>query len=134
MPCGNRMTWCQYGTASTRARTSAAVRSGMGGFYVVLLLWLVSRGSERPRPRALTPVPSPAPSQPPSPGEGNPVGAVLLVSLVLIVLAVLVVLSCFSPSSPGVGGGEGAGEEGRGDEGLGRRIGGGATRPALPSP
>jgi UDP-N-acetylglucosamine 2-epimerase (non-hydrolysing) len=28
--------------------------------------------------------------------------------------------SCFSPSSPGEGGGEGAGEEGRGDEGLGR--------------
>ena len=30
------------------------------------------------------------------------------------------------PSSPGVGGGEGAGEEGRGDEGLGR----GPLRPA----
>ncbi|HEV7507632.1 MAG TPA: UDP-N-acetylglucosamine 2-epimerase (non-hydrolyzing) [Thermoanaerobaculia bacterium] len=28
--------------------------------------------------------------------------------------------ACFSPSSPGEGGGEGAGEEGRGDEGLGR--------------
>ncbi|HEV7508755.1 MAG TPA: DNA alkylation repair protein [Thermoanaerobaculia bacterium] len=28
--------------------------------------------------------------------------------------------SCLSPSSPGEGGGEGAGEEGRGDEGLGR--------------
>src|SRR5947199_6901489 len=27
--------------------------------------------------------------------------------------------SCWSPSSPGEGGGEGAGEEGRGDEGLG---------------
>ncbi|MBW8876719.1 MAG: KpsF/GutQ family sugar-phosphate isomerase [Acidobacteria bacterium] len=59
--------------------------------------------SELPHPRALTPGPSPAPSHPPSPGEGNPVEAV-----------------CFSPSSPGEGGWEGAGEEGRGDEGLGK--------------
>ena len=63
----------------------------------------VNSASEIPRPKTLTPVPSPAPSQPPTPGEGNPVEAVLLVSL-------------FSRC----GGWEGAGEEGRGDEGLGR--------------
>jgi len=56
-----------------------------------------------PHPEALTPDPSPAPSQPPTPGEGKSVGAVLQVSL-------------FSRC----GGWEGAGEEGRGDEGLGR--------------
>jgi K+-transporting ATPase ATPase C chain len=59
--------------------------------------------SLRPHPETLTPDPSPAPTQPPTPGEGNPVGAVLLFSL-------------FSRC----GGWEGAGEEGRGDEGLGR--------------
>src|SRR5436305_14970292 len=79
----------------------------------------VTASQSAPGPRALTPVPSPAPTQPPSPGEGDPVGAVLPVSPVLGVLAVLGVLSCLSPSSPGEGGWEGAGEEGRGDEGLG---------------
>ncbi|MBW8877308.1 MAG: hypothetical protein JF614_20275 [Acidobacteria bacterium] len=55
-----------------------------------------------PRPRALTPVPSPAHSHPPPRERGTRLER-----------------SCWSPSSPGEGGGEGAGEEGRGDEGLG---------------
>ena len=49
------------------------------------------------------PAPSPAPSQPPSPGEGERRRKAS---------------SGSSPSSPGEGGWEGAGEEGRGDEGL----------------
>src|SRR5436305_15016664 len=102
MPCGNRMTWRQYGTASTRARTSAAVRSGMGGFYVVLLLWLVSRGSERPArgPSPLSPLPPPP--NPPHRERGTRLEPSCW-SLVPIVLAVLVVLSCFSPFSTGEG-------------------------------
>jgi dTDP-4-dehydrorhamnose 3,5-epimerase len=55
--------------------------------------------SQNPHP--LTP--SPAPSHPPTPGEGEKNRKTSA--------------GC-SPSSPGVGGWEGAGEEGRGDEGL----------------
>ncbi|HSS75133.1 MAG TPA: zinc ABC transporter substrate-binding protein [Thermoanaerobaculia bacterium] len=62
----------------------------------------VNSASEIPRPKTLTPDPSPAPSRPPTPGEGNPVGAASQVSL-------------FSRG----GGWEGAGEEGWGDEGFG---------------
>src|ERR1700681_775495 len=65
----------------------------------------------RPRPSPLSPLPT-TPS--PSPGEGSPAGVFLRFSLFLVVLA-----GC-SPSSPGEGGWAGAGEEGRGDEGLGR--------------
>src|SRR5436309_2112050 len=72
MPCGNRMTWCQYGTASTRARTSAAVRSGMGGFYVVLLLWLVSRWLRAPPPEGPRPCPLSRPLPTPLTGRGEP--------------------------------------------------------------
>src|ERR1700681_1279590 len=80
-------------------------------------------GSERPRPR---PSPLPSPDHPILlPGRGDPAGAFLLFSFVLVVLAVLT--GC-SPSSPGVGCWEGAGEEGRGDEGLGRGGGGGRGR------
>ncbi len=61
-----------------------------------------SRRSRLPRPRTLTPIPSPAPSHPPHRERGTQ----------------LEQPGC-SPSSPGEGGGEGAGEEGRGDEGLG---------------
>ncbi|HEX3555444.1 MAG TPA: efflux RND transporter permease subunit, partial [Thermoanaerobaculia bacterium] len=62
-----------------------------------------SRGSRRPRPRPSPPTPSPAPSHPPHRERGTRLE-----------------LSRWSPSSPGEGGWEGAGEEGRGDEGLGR--------------
>ena len=55
-----------------------------------------------PRPKTLTPDPSPAPSHPPHRERGTRLE-----------------LFCLSPSSPGEGGGEGAGEEGRGDEGFG---------------
>ncbi len=58
--------------------------------------------AQRPRPGTLTPDPSPAPSHPPHRERGTRLER-----------------CCLSPSSPGVGGGEGAGEEGRGDEGLG---------------
>src|SRR3954454_6651135 len=54
-----------------------------------------------PPPEAPHPCPSPAPSAPPTPGEGSRLERF-----------------CFSPSSPGEGGAEGAGEEGWGDEGL----------------
>src|SRR5436305_6420546 len=60
----------------------------------------LSLASERPHPRALTPVPSPAHAPRERGTRLEP--------------------SCWSPSSPGEGGWEGAGEEGRGDEGLGR--------------
>ncbi|MFY9822632.1 MAG: amino acid adenylation domain-containing protein, partial [Thermoanaerobaculia bacterium] len=58
--------------------------------------------SEDPPPKTLTPAPLPT-TPSPSPGEGSRLERF-----------------CFSPSSPGEGGWEGAGEEGRGDEGLGR--------------
>ena len=58
-----------------------------------------------PSGRTLTPGPSPFPSRPPSQGEGNPRPFVIQPFLL-------------SPSSPGVGGWEGTGEERRGDEGL----------------
>src|SRR5436305_2195145 len=60
-----------------------------------------------PHPGALTPVPSPAPSHPPPRERGTRLEG-----------------SGWSPSSPGEGGGEGTGEEGRGDEGLGRGMAG----------
>jgi len=74
-----------------------------------LLAAVATFASERPRPRALTPVPSPAPTHPPLRERGTRLER-----------------SCWSPSSPGEGGWEGAGEEGRGDEGLGRIAGIGA--------
>src|SRR5436305_1462079 len=62
-----------------------------------------SSASERPRPKPSPPTPSPAPSHPPPRERGTRLEP-----------------SYWSPSSPGEGGWEGAGEEGRGDEGLGR--------------
>jgi len=62
-----------------------------------------SRRSRRPRPGPSPPTPSPAPSHPPHRERGTRLE-----------------LSGWSPSSPGEGGWEGAGEEGRGDDGLGR--------------
>jgi mevalonate kinase len=59
---------------------------------------------ELPHPEALTPWPPLPPPPTPLTGRGG----------------IRLERSCFSPSSPGEGGGEGAGEEGRGDEGLGR--------------
>jgi hypothetical protein len=83
-------------------------------------------GREGPPPKTLTPALS-RPLPPPHTGRGGTPGAFLFCSLfsrlgggrwakrvgVMRGLAV-------SPSSPGVGDWEGAGEEGRGDEGLGR--------------
>ncbi len=59
--------------------------------------------SDFPRPETLTPAPLPPPPNPPHRERG-----------------VRLEPPRRSPSSPGVGGWEGAGEEGRGDEGLGR--------------
>ncbi|MBW8875225.1 MAG: efflux RND transporter permease subunit [Acidobacteria bacterium] len=61
-----------------------------------------SRRSRRPRPGPSPPTPSPAPSHPPHRERGTRLER-----------------SGWSPSSPGEGGWEEAGEEGRGDEGLG---------------
>ena len=70
---------------------------------------------QRPHPEALTPWPPLPPPPTPLTGRGG----------------TRLERSCFSPSSPGEGGWEGAGEEGRGDEGLGRGNAVEATLPGL---
>ena|GEM_PF-436927 len=87
----------------TRALSEAL--GGRGSMEQSALQGEADSACERPRPKTLTPDPSPAPSQPPTPGEGNPVGAASQVSL-------------FSRC----GGWEGAGEEGWGDEGFGWAV------------
>jgi N-acetylglucosaminyl-diphospho-decaprenol L-rhamnosyltransferase len=86
-----------------RPRRARSRREALAGLLSLLAGVLASDfTSERPRPRTLTPDPSPAPSHPPHRERGTRLEP-----------------PRWSPSSPGVGGVEGAGEEGRGDEGLG---------------
>src|SRR3954452_23605845 len=114
--------------------TSARVKRAK---ILIALLCTGSLQASCPSPPQLPPAqdphpcPSPAPSAPPSPGEGYPWGVFALLPLLPVGGRAMGEEgwgdegSCWSPSSPGVGGAEGAGEEGRGDEGLGwgRRLG-----------
>ncbi|MBW8765712.1 MAG: hypothetical protein JF630_05565, partial [Geodermatophilales bacterium] len=77
-----------------------ATGTDLGGAVRVLTELM---GGDAPRPEPSPPTPSPAPSHPPHRERGTRLE-----------------ISCLSPSSPGEGGWEGAGEEGRGDEDLGR--------------
>jgi N-acetylglucosaminyl-diphospho-decaprenol L-rhamnosyltransferase len=85
-----------------RPRRARSRREALAGLLSLLAGGLTGWNQPSPRPRTLTPDPSPAPSHPPHREMGYRLEPPRL-----------------SPSSPGVGGGEGAGEEGRGDEGLG---------------
>jgi len=85
-----------------RPRRARSRREALAGL-LALLAGALTGSRPSPRPRTLTPDPSPAPSHPPHRERGTRLEPPRR-----------------SPSSPGVGGGAGAGEEGRGDEGHGR--------------
>src|SRR5436305_7246377 len=86
-----------------RPRRAGSRWEALAGLFAVLAGAITGWSRPRPRPGPSPPTPSPAPSHHPPRERGTRLEP-----------------SCFSPSSPGEGGGEGAGEEGRGDEGLGR--------------
>ena len=86
-----------------RPRRARTRREALAGLWTLLAGALTGRDRPSPHPKTLTPDPSPAPSHPPHRERGTRLEPPRR-----------------SPSSPGVGGGVGAGEEGRGDEGLGR--------------
>ncbi len=100
---------CPLRQARRRAEAEAIreIRKAFAGREIRFLPEAEKEPRGRGALRALTPVPSPAPSHPPPRERGTRLEP-----------------SCLSPTSPGEGGGEGAGEEGRGDEGLGRGKGG----------
>src|SRR6185295_2929283 len=116
---GRRMDAAGAGGAAARRAVAAAGADGSRGIWS-------EPGMSIPPARTLTPDPSPAPSLPPAPGEGKKKQQFLAVLPALPMWwreGFIKNLLCFSPSSPGVGGREGAGEEGRGGEGrAGDRV------------